>query len=163
GARLVLAAPGGHRDPAYLRAILAAQQITTAHFVPAMLRAFLESLPAQEPAGAGARPLPALRRVGGGGGAAGWGRPQQRARRGRVPCYNVCGPPEAAVEVTFWECEPASGRRLVPIGRPVPGTRLHLLDRQGAEVPIGVAGELHIGGAQVGRGYLGRPELTAEK
>src|SRR5262249_34573494 len=80
GARLVLAAPGGHRDPAYLREILAAQQITTAHFVPAMLRAFLESLPAQA-SGAAARPLPALRRVVASGEALGWDLQQEHAAR----------------------------------------------------------------------------------
>ncbi len=80
-----------------------------------------------------------------------------------MPLHNLYGPTEAAVDVTSWACDPGDPRPLVPIGRPVANTGIHLLDPGGAEAPIGVAGELHIGGVQVGRGYLGRPDLTAER
>ncbi|HEY3570077.1 MAG TPA: amino acid adenylation domain-containing protein, partial [Thermoanaerobaculia bacterium] len=80
-----------------------------------------------------------------------------------VELHNLYGPTEAAVDVTFWACERESRRGVVPIGHPVANTRIHLLGPAGERVPVGVAGELCIGGVQVCRGYLARPELTAEK
>ena len=77
--------------------------------------------------------------------------------------HNLYGPTEAAVDVTYWACQRKSGRRIVPIGRPVANTQIYILDPQLQPVPIGVLGELHIGGVQVARGYLNRPELTTEK
>ncbi|HEX7240246.1 MAG TPA: amino acid adenylation domain-containing protein, partial [Longimicrobiaceae bacterium] len=77
--------------------------------------------------------------------------------------HNLYGPTEAAVDVTYWPCLPRGGRRVVPIGRPVANTRVHVLDGRLDPVPVGVPGELFIGGVQVGRGYHGRPELTAER
>jgi len=161
GACLVLARPGGHRDPAYLHQVLVEHQVTTVHFVPAMLRALLESLPPPAP---GSRPpFAALRRVVASGEALGFDLQQRHAEKLGAPLYNLYGPTEAAVDVTCWRCDPAGSRRLVPIGSPVENTRIHLLDGHGDEVPVGVHGELHIGGVQLGRGYLGRPALTAEK
>ncbi len=160
GARLVLARPGGHRDPTYLLRTIGEQGITTLHFVPAMLRAFLE--------GSGIVPdeVRSLRRVMASGEALTFDLEQQfyAATEGiGAPLHNLYGPTEAAVDVTHWTCDPESPRRLVPIGRPVANTQIRLLDREGQEVPVGVPGELHIGGVQLARGYLGRPDLTAEK
>src|SRR6185369_9863932 len=73
------------------------------------------------------------------------------------------GPTEAAVDVTFWACERGSTRHTVPIGRPIANTQIHLLDRYLRPTPIGVVGELHIGGIAVGRGYCDRPDLTAQR
>jgi len=161
GARLVMARPGGHRDSAYLWRTIAGQGITTLHFVPSMLRAFVAD--AGSPGvddGAAAR---CLRHVLASGEALPHDLQQRFCSRLPVPLHNLYGPTEAAVDVTSWACEPRSPRRLVPIGRPLANTRIHLLDRHGQEVPIGVPGELHIGGVQLARGYLGRPGLTAEK
>ncbi|MFP2935028.1 AMP-binding protein, partial [Pyxidicoccus sp. 3LG] len=72
-------------------------------------------------------------------------------------------PTEAAVDVTYWECPRGEVLRSVPIGRPVANTRIHILDAQGQPTPVGVSGELFIGGIQVGRGYWNRPGLTAER
>jgi len=158
GARLVVARPGGHQDGAYLTQLIVAEGITTIHFVPSMLQVFLESPGLDRCASlkrviASGEALPAdlerrfFERLGGGG----------------AGLYNLYGPTEAAVDVTVWACERDGRRTSVPIGRPIANTRIHLLDRSLAPTPLGVPGELHIGGVQVGRGYLNRPELTAER
>jgi len=77
--------------------------------------------------------------------------------------YNLYGPTEAAVDVTAWTCPTEEIPTIIPIGRPIANTQMYILDRHGAPVPIGVVGELHIGGVQVARGYLNRPDLTAER
>ncbi len=155
GACLVVARPGGHQDPGYLVRTIAEEGITTLHFVPSMLQVFLEA--------PGLESCTSLRRVLASGEALPFELVERWYARTSVPLHNLYGPTEAAVDVTHWPCAPADARRLVPIGQPVWNTRIHLLDRWGTEVPVGVAGELHIGGVQVGRGYLGRPELTAER
>jgi acyl-coenzyme A synthetase/AMP-(fatty) acid ligase/acyl carrier protein len=83
----------------------------------------------------------------------------------RLPCelQNLYGPTEAAVDVTHWTCRRDGGPPVVPIGRPVSNTQIHILDDHLTPVPVGAEGELHIGGAQVGRGYHNRPHLTAER
>ncbi len=155
GARLVIARPGGHRDAAYLAGLVRDAGITTLHFVPSMLQVFLDGARARgvhEPAprvrerrGAAVRAAGAL----------------LRAAHGEL--HNLYGPTEAAVDVTYWACARGEGQPVVPIGRPIGNTRMHVLDTYGHPVPVGVAGEVHIGGIAVGRGYLNRPELTAEK
>jgi amino acid adenylation domain-containing protein len=156
GARLVMARPEGHRDPGYLVETIRAAGITTLHFVPSMLQAFLEHPEAGSCAG--------LARVV----CSGEALPRAAARRfhERLPgvaLYNLYGPTEAAVDVTAWRCAPEETRASIPIGRPVANTRMYALDARGEPVPAGVAGELYIGGVQVARGYLGRAALTAER
>jgi amino acid adenylation domain-containing protein len=154
GARLVLARPGGHQDPDYLAGLIVRRQVTVAHFVPSLLQAFLEA-----PGAASGQ----LRRVIASGEAL---PPRLAARFGErlpgVTLDNLYGPTEAAVDVTAWSCT-GEERRPVPIGRPVANVRIHLFDAGMRLVPIGAAGELMIGGVQVARGYLGRPDLTAER
>ena len=156
GARLVVARPGGHQEPAYLVRLIAEARVTTLHFVPSMLQVFLE-----EP---GLERCVALRRVV----CSGEALPLELAERclQRLPqagLHNLYGPTEAAVDVTYYACVRGEHRRSVPIGRPVANTSIRLLDPKLRPVPIGVPGELFIGGVQVGRGYLSRPELTAER
>ncbi|SFM76988.1 non-ribosomal peptide synthetase [Variovorax sp. OV329] len=156
GAQLVVARPEGHKDPAYLTELLRSEGITTAHFVPSMLQAFL----AQETLDI----LPALQRVLCSGEALPVPLVQRFHERLRgVELHNLYGPTEAAVDVTAWACQPGVYGRSIPIGRPVDNTRIHVLDAQLKPVPIGTPGEIHIGGVQVARGYLNRPELTAER
>ncbi len=161
GACLVLARPTGHQDPAYLGRRIAEQRVTTLHFVPPMLDVFLDELTEPELAACSS-----LRRVIVSGEALGAGlavRFRERLGRRGVELHNLYGPTEAAVDVTWQRCDGETGERPVPIGRPIANTRIHLLDRAFREVPVGVAGELCIGGVQLARGYLGRPERTAER
>ncbi|MGW1723523.1 non-ribosomal peptide synthase/polyketide synthase [Streptomyces sp. NPDC002306] len=153
GATLVIARPEGHRDPAYLAALIREQGITTAHFVPSMLRAFLD-----EPSAARCTEL---RRVL----CSGEALPADLASRfhALLPAelHNLYGPTEASVDVTAIRVTP--GVDTVPIGRPVWNTRLYVLDGALRPVPPGVAGELYLAGVQLARGYLDRPGLSAER
>jgi thioesterase domain-containing protein len=80
-----------------------------------------------------------------------------------VRLWNLYGPTEAAIDASWWDARDGLGARTVPIGRPIWNTRLHVLDPHGEPVPVGVAGELFIAGRGLARGYLGRPDLTAER
>ncbi|MFF0383225.1 non-ribosomal peptide synthase/polyketide synthase [Streptomyces sp. NPDC004286] len=154
GATLVVARPEGHQDPIYLATLIREQGVTTAHFVPSMLRAFLD-----EPAAAHCT---GLRQVMSSGEAL----PAPLAARFHhvLPgsrLHNLYGPTEASVDVTATEIGP--GVTTVPIGRPVWNTRAYVLDAGLGPVPLGVAGELYLAGNQLARGYLNRSGLTAER
>jgi amino acid adenylation domain-containing protein len=158
GASLVLATPGGHKDSAYLRGLIVAEEVTTIHFVPSMLAVFLEE--------EGAADCRSLRRVV----CSGEELPADLARRcvATLPgagLHNLYGPTEAAVDVSAWHCDPqalAAAAR-VPIGAPIANTALYVLGSRMAPAPIGVPGELFIGGTGLARGYLNRPALTADR
>jgi len=155
GARVVFARPGGHQDSAYLAGLIQRERITTLHFVPSMLQVFLE-----EPH---LRDCTSLLRVITSGEAL----PRELEERFgdlfSAELHNLYGPTEAAVDVTAWPCLREPGARTTPIGRPISNLRIHLLDPGNQPVPVGVPGHLHIGGAGLARGYLRRPELTAER
>ena len=155
GATLVIARPEGHKAPAYLSRILYEQAITTVHFVPSMLRVFLES--------AEFNPAGALKRVICSGEALGFDIQQQFFQQSTAELHNLYGPTEAAVDVSHWSCKRDDKHKVVPIGYPIANTCLYILDAGAHLVPKGVAGELHIGGVQVSKGYLNRDELNAEK
>jgi len=155
GATLVMARPGGHRDPGYLARTIMRARITTLHFVPSMLRAFLEEPLVAECA--------SVRRVICSGEALSWDLHKTFFERCGAELHNLYGPTEAAVDVSWWPCERDSSRSLVPIGRPIQNLRLYVLDSSLRPVPIGVVGELFIGGVGVGLGYKGRASLTASK
>ncbi|KPI10858.1 amino acid adenylation domain protein [Actinobacteria bacterium OK074] len=159
GSVLVLARPGGHRDPAYLAALIREQHVTTAHFVPSMLRVFLDDPAAVQVAGILRRAI-----------CSGEALPTELADRCAqllpgTGLHNLYGPTEAAVDVTAWPC--AEGTRSaagsVPIGRPVWNTRTLVLDSRLRPVPPGVPGDLYLGGVQLARGYLNRSGLTADR
>lgn len=156
GARLAIARPAGHQDPDYLSQLIAAQQVTTLHFVPSMLQLFLRHgdmercRPLRKVMCSGeALPLAAVQRF--------------HQQLPDAELHNLYGPTEAAVDVSFWHCRRDDARGLVPIGRPVANTQLYILDAQLQPLPPGVSGELHIGGVQVARGYLNREQLSAER
>ncbi|QYK49008.1 MAG: amino acid adenylation domain-containing protein [Phycisphaeraceae bacterium] len=154
GASIVVAKPEGHRDSAYLVELIKRERVTTMHFVPSMLRVFLEER--------GLESCESLRRVV----CSGEALPTDLVDRffTRIPhakLANLYGPTEAAVDVTSWECKP--NQPIVPIGKPIANTRMYVLDQELRPLPVGVPGELYIGGVQVGMGYVSRPELTAER
>ncbi|MRH91646.1 amino acid adenylation domain-containing protein [Nocardia sp. SYP-A9097] len=156
GARLVVAKPDGHRDPAYLAQIIAEQGITTAHFVPSMLSVFVSTL-----GGSGASGL-RLRQVFASGEALPGGTAQKLRELTGARVHNLYGPTEAAVDVTYHEVTSADTVS-VPIGAPVFNTRVYVLDSRLNPVPVGVAGELYLAGVQLARGYVARPDLTADR
>ena len=157
GARVVVARPDGHRDPDYLLDAIRRERIGTVNLVPSMLQVLLEH-PRVAESCAG------LRRVLCGGEALPGALLQRfHERLPGVALHNLYGPSEAATAAAALHCEPGEARATVPIGRPTANVRIYLLDGAGKPVPVGVPGELFIGGAGVARGYLDRPELTAEK
>ncbi|WP_266170792.1 non-ribosomal peptide synthetase [Dyella subtropica] len=155
GARIVLAEPGGHKDPADLRDLIVGEAVTVTHFVPSMLRQFLsvEDLAA----------CTSLRHVF----CSGEALPADVARdflaSSTAHLHNLYGPTEASVDVTFHACRTQDVGLAIPIGRPIANTQIYILDERRRPVPVGVAGEIHIGGVGVARGYLNRPTLTAER
>ena len=158
GMRLVLARPDGHREPAYLAQVIREQRVTVIKFVPAMLQQFLEL---EESAlctsltdvlcGGGELTEALARGV--------------QARLPNVRLHNVYGPTEATVDSSAWTLEPGAPvpALQLPIGRAISNTRLYVLDEHDMPVPMGVSGQLHIGGVGVARGYLGLAQMTAER
>jgi len=158
GMRLVLARPDGHRDPAYLAQVIREQHISVIKFVPAMLQQFLEL----EQSALCTSLTDVL--CGGGELSEALARGVQ-ARLPNVRLHNVYGPTEATVDSSAWTLEPGAPvpTRQLPIGRAISNTRLYVLDDNDAPVPMGVSGQLHIGGVGVARGYLGLAQMTAER
>ncbi|MCP4001220.1 MAG: amino acid adenylation domain-containing protein [Gammaproteobacteria bacterium] len=156
GATLVMARPDGHKDSTYLTDIIQEHGVTTMHFVPSMLQVFLQDSHAGN--------CSSLKRVI----CSGEALPHELQTRffetlGTAELHNLYGPTEAAIDVTYWACDRDSTDTSVPIGRPVANTRIHVVEPNGQMAPVGVAGELWIAGEQVARGYINRPELTAER
>ncbi|MFE1960293.1 amino acid adenylation domain-containing protein [Streptomyces sp. NPDC059479] len=161
GAAVVLARPDGHRDPSYLAALVREQGVTTLHFVPSMLEAFLNSEDVTGDPGWAAT----LRHVFSSGEALTVSAAHRWHTLTGVPLHNLYGPTEAAVDVThhtYSPGEPQDGTT-VPIGRPVWNTGLRVLDACLRPVPADVPGELYLTGVQLARGYHARPSLTAER
>ncbi|MGB3656117.1 MAG: amino acid adenylation domain-containing protein [Rivularia sp. (in: cyanobacteria)] len=156
GACLIIAKPEGHRDSNYLVKLIKQQQITTLHFVPSMLQIFLDEPDIEN--------CQYLKRVFCSGEALSFELQNKFfARCQNVELHNLYGPTEAAIDVTFWHCQPDNQKKIVPIGRPIANTQIYILDKELQIVPVGVPGELHIGGVGLARGYLNRPQLSFEK
>ncbi|MGD2434201.1 amino acid adenylation domain-containing protein [Bacillus velezensis] len=165
GASVYLLPAGWEKDPVRMIEAFASEKVTTAHFIPAMVNSFLDALET-EPAETRTRLGKTLTRVFAGGEALS---PLTAARFADLLPETVLihgyGPTEATVDAAFYVCDRKrdSGRTRLPIGKPVPGARLYVLDSGGTIQPAGVAGELYIAGTGVARGYLNRPELTEER
>lgn len=155
GASVVMARPDGHKDPVYLAEVIRKAAVTTLHFVPSMLAAFVDEPDVSR--------CTSLRRVI----CSGEALPAHLVARLRsssgAEIHNLYGPTEASVDVSHWACREHEPAPVVPIGRPIANTTLRVLDAVGRPAPIGSPGELHIGGIQLARGYLGRPDLTEER
>ena len=154
GACLVVARPEGHKDPAYLTEVINDLGVTTMHFVPSMLRAFLDQ--------PGVETCVGLRRVLASGEALTLDLQRRFFELLGAELHNLYGPTEAAIDVTYWPCDRDQIEGSVPIGVAIGNVRNLLLDRHMNLAPAGVQGELHIGGVAPARGYQGRPALTAE-
>ncbi|MGU3423096.1 amino acid adenylation domain-containing protein, partial [Methylobacterium sp. D54C] len=155
GARLVMAPPQAHRDPDALAALIRRDAVTIVHFVPALLEAFLAS--------GRLAACSSLSRIVCSGEALAPDLAAAVRAQSRADLANLYGPTEAAVDVSAWTCGPEPDAPRVPIGHPIANTQLHVLDDALHPVPVGVVGELYIGGTGLARGYLGRPGLTAER
>jgi non-ribosomal peptide synthase protein (TIGR01720 family) len=157
GARLVMVAVGGHRDPAHLVRAIRQQGITIIQLVPSLLQMLLEEEQFSD--------CRSLRRVFCGGEAL--TRELQDGFFARFEdgpsLHNLYGPTEAAIDATSFTCRRGWDRSAVPIGRPIANMEAFVLDAKCELVPAGVPGELYLGGAGLSTGYLGRPELTRER
>ena len=155
GGTLIVAEPGGHRDSRYLADTIRGERISILHCVPSLLRLLVEEPAFDESL--------AVRAVMCGGEAL----PPQLVTRFQsrigAKLYNVYGPTETIIDSTFWSCEECNPHCAVPIGRPIPNAQVYILDDLLRLLPIGVAGDLYIGGVGMARGYVRRPDLTAEK
>ncbi|GAA3955990.1 amino acid adenylation domain-containing protein [Gordonia caeni] len=159
GAGIVVAAPDGHRDPWYLRRVIADHRVTALHFVPSMLAAFSEALPADDEVRTALR---SLRLIFTSGEALTPGVVAATAARSSAPIHNLYGPTEAAIDVTAHDhC--AGDADVIPIGAPVANTAAHVLDRRLRPLPTGAVGELYLAGVQLARGYHRAPGLTADR
>jgi acyl-coenzyme A synthetase/AMP-(fatty) acid ligase/acyl carrier protein len=157
GAQLVLAKPGGHQDSKYLVQTIIQKQITVLCLVPSMFRLLLEEKGIENCRG--------LKHVTCGGEAL----PVELIER-FFEClnldnvlHNAYGPTEAAIDATYWVCQRGTNYHIAPIGRPIANAQTYILDEELQPVPVRGSGELHIGGDGLAKGYLNRPDLTAQK
>ncbi|HLP48742.1 MAG TPA: amino acid adenylation domain-containing protein [Candidatus Kapabacteria bacterium] len=165
GARLFLLSPGGEKDPGLITQTIERNNITTMHFVPSMLSAFLDYLQQAGERGQ-AKKLVTLKQVIASGEAL---LPTQvelfiylSTKTNGTLLANLYGPTEATIDVSYFNCLPGE-REIIPIGKPIDNINLYILDRSFHLQPIGIPGELCIGGVGLARGYLNRSDLTAEK
>ncbi|MCG7410875.1 non-ribosomal peptide synthase/polyketide synthase, partial [Paenibacillus sp. ACRRX] len=166
GSKVCLLPVGGEKNPAVILETIERERITTMHFVPSMLHAFLEHVE-QLSQTERERSLQPLRQVFTSGEAL-LASQVERFQRFIAPVngarlINLYGPTEATVDVTYFDCEAGQPYVSVPIGKPIDNTRIYIVSEQNQLQPIGVAGELCIAGVGLARGYWMRPELTADK
>ncbi|MCV3211987.1 amino acid adenylation domain-containing protein [Plectonema radiosum NIES-515] len=155
GAQLVMARPGGHQDSDRLIQTIVEQKITTLQLVPTLLRMLLENDKFAN--------CQSLRNVFCGGEPLTVELQERFFAHLNAELHNLYGPTETCIDATYWTCKRGLNQQIVPIGRPIANAQAYILDKQLQLIPVGAIGELHIGGAGLGKGYLNRPELTAQK
>ena len=154
GARLILLPPEAAKNPSEIIKIINQYDITIVQFVPSLLSMLLREL--------GAEKL-RCRYIFCGGEALDIALAKSAALIPSEGLVNLYGPTECTIDVTSWRCLKGEKVDRTYIGRPIANTQIYILDANLEPAPIGVAGEIYIGGAGVARGYLNRPELTAER
>jgi len=154
GGRAIIARPDGHLDSAYLVQLIAKQKITGICVVPSLLRVLLQ----QE----GLKTCNSLRKVFCGSEALPIELQEQFFSSSSADLYNIYGLTETTFS-TIWKCQRRSNKEFVPIGCPTANAKVYILDSSLQPVPVGILGELYIGGDGLARGYLNRLELTAER
>ncbi len=163
GAKVCLLEPGGEKDPRVIIEGIKKYRVTTMHFVPSMLAMFLKFCDSYDHID----DLSSLQQVFASGEALSL---QQTKKFNQLlnaafgtKLTNLYGPTEAAIDVSSFDCSPRVELNTVPIGKPIDNIKLYILDKHHNLLPIGIAGELYIGGIGVARGYINNPQLTAEK
>ena len=155
GSKLVLAKPNGHKDPEYLAETISEHNVTTMHFVPSMLSAFIEIVEEK---------LPSLRQVFSSGEVL----PVKSVtdfykKWPDCKLHNLYGPTEASIDVTAWECTISDSKKSnIPIGFPIANMQTYILDQNMQPTPPRIKGEIYLGGIGLSRGYISQPELTSE-
>lgn len=152
GAKLLVIQPGGHQDGNYMVQIMQEKKVTSLKLVPSLLQLLLET--------PGFEDCTSLRYVFSGGEALPMSLVRSFCAMQNAQLFNLYGPTETAVDVTWWPCDPNHPGNMALMGRPVANTQAYILDENLQPVPVGVTGELHIGGVQVGMGYHNRPDMT---
>ncbi|MGH3689084.1 MAG: amino acid adenylation domain-containing protein [Microbacterium sp.] len=155
GARLVLVPADAHRDPEVIDALVAREGVTLLHFVPSMLAAFLDLVPAPS--------WSSVRHVVCSGEELSTGLASRVVQATGADVHNLYGPAEAAIDVTAGDHAGRAAGASAPIGRAVPGTSLRVLDGFLRDVGPGGVGELYLAGAQLAQGYAERPAATSER
>ncbi len=155
GGTLLLADPGGEQDGMYMVAAIQQHRVTKMLMVPSVLQLLVET--------PGFEKCTSLRYLFVGGEALTMALVRDLRAVNPVQLVNLYGPTETTIDTIYWVCDPEYSGKMAILGQPVGNTRVYTLDAHLQPVPVGVTGELHTGGAQVGKGYLGRPELTAER
>jgi len=169
GSCLCLLGHGDEKDPQAIVEAVGNFGVTTMHFVPSMLDAFLSYIEsaAEKEKEETLIKLKSVRQVFTSGEALGVGQVERLFRLFKgwnLPkLVSLYGPTETTVEVSYFDCEQEGELEKVPIGRPIHNSQFYVLNKSLGLQPIGVAGELYISGVQLARGYLNRPELTQEK
>jgi amino acid adenylation domain-containing protein len=155
GACLVVAKPRVHQELCNLIYAISSQNITVLHFVPSMLRMFINETEIKK--------CKTLRKVFSSGETLTTELQENFFKKLNAKLYNLYGPTEASIDVTYWQCEKNIKSKNVPIGKPIANTQIYILDKYSQPTPIGINGEIHIGGTGLARGYLNPPNLTQEK
>lgn len=155
GASIVVPKEDGHKDPEYLLEQIETHRVTTIHFVPSMLTAFLNAVNIKK--------CSFLRQIICSGEALQRKDVNTILKESNINIHNLYGPTEASIDVTYHNCMLQEAHLPVPIGKPIANIKTYILDKNLLPAPIGVPGELYLSGIGLALGYLKRPELTKEK
>ena len=155
GATIIMARPGGHRNPQYLADVIEKEKVTTLHFVPSMLRIFADNVSSEK--------CTSLKRIICSGEELKADLMRDCLNKFDCDLYNLYGPTEAAIDVSYWKCYARENLKTVPIGKSIDNIQLYVLNKNKKLLPDGVSGELYISGVGLAYGYYNKEELSKEK